>query len=295
MYAQIDSNKRKTVVLIIIFIVFVLFLGWLYGQFTSTGYDGLIIAGIISLIMTIISYFAGDKIALASAGAQEISEKDDQRVYHLVENLCITAGLPMPKIYIINDDGINAFATGRDVKNSSIAITIGAVNKLTDTELQGVIAHELSHIKNYDIRLMMVVLVLVGVIALLSDWMLRGFGWRRRGNGKNQIGAILLIIGIILAILSPLIAKLIQLAVSRKREFLADADGALLTRYPDGLASALQKIQLENVAPLQHANNATAHLYIANPFGQSKTYLNNLFSTHPPIEERIAKLRQMTQ
>jgi heat shock protein HtpX len=295
MYKQIDSNKRRTVIIIVIFIVFVLFLGWLYGQFTETGYDGLVIAAIISLIMALTSYYAGDKIALSTAGALPISESDDPNVYRLVENLCITAGLPMPKIYIINDPNINAFATGRDAAHASMAITIGAIQKLTKTELEGVIAHELSHIKNYDIRLMMVVLVLVGIIALMSDWLLRGFFWRRRSNEKNEVGVILLIVGVILAILSPVIAQLIQLAISRRREYLADADGALLTRYPEGLASALEKIEKENVTPMQHANNATAHLYIANPFGQTKTFLSNLFSTHPPIPDRIAKLRSMIQ
>ncbi|MBN1325663.1 M48 family metallopeptidase [Candidatus Falkowbacteria bacterium] len=295
MYKQIDSNKRKTIILMILFVVFVMLMGWLYGYFTDTGYSGLIVAGIISLIMATTSYFAGDKIALTAAGAKQINEEQNQRVYHLVENLCITAGLPIPNIYIINDDGINAFATGRDVNHSSIALTTGAINKLADIELEGVIAHELSHIKNYDIRLMMVVLVLVGIIALISDWLLRGFLWKGQGDRKNNAGIILLIIGIVLAVLSPLIAQVIQLAVSRKREYLADADGVLLTRYPDGLANALEKISLQNVSPLKRANNATAHLYIANPFGQTKIFLSNLFSTHPPIEDRIAKLRQMTK
>jgi len=295
MYAQIDSNKRKTVILIVIFIVFVIFLGWLYGYFTETGYTGLIVAGLISFFMAATSYFAGDKIALTAAGAKQINEEQNPRLYHLVENLCITAGLPITNIYTINDEGINAFATGRDVNHSSIALTAGAINKLADIELEGVIAHELSHIKNYDIRLMMVVLVLVGIIALISDWLLRGFLWRGQGDRKNNAGAILLIIGIILAILSPLIAQIIQLAVSRKREYLADADGALLTRYPDGLANALERISQENIKPLIRANNAMAHLYIASPFGQTKKFLTTLFSTHPPIEDRIAKLRQMTQ
>jgi len=277
----------------IIFIVFVLFLGWLYGQFTNGGYDGLILAAVISLVMTLFSYFAGDKVALATAGAKSITKEDNPYVYRLVENLCITAGLPLPKIYIIPDPTINAFATGRDTKHSSIAITSGAIDKLKNEELEGVIAHELSHVKNYDIRLMMVVIVLVGIIALMSDWLLRGFFWRRDDRDRGNLGAILLVVGIILAILSPLIAQLIQLAVSRKREYLADADGALLTRYPQGLANALEKISLENKMPLKRANNATAHLYIANPFGQTKQFLSNLFSTHPPLEERIAKLRQM--
>ena len=294
MYQQIDSNKRKTVLLMTIFIVFVLLIGWLYGQITGTGYDGLIIAIILSFIMTSLSYFAGDKIALATAGAKPILKEDNPYVYRMVENLCITAGLPLPKVYIINDPNINAFATGRDPQHSSIAITQGAIDKLANEELEGVIAHELSHIKNFDIRLMMVIIVLVGIIALFSDWLMRGFFWRKSDNrSKDQLGLIFLIAGIILAILSPLIAQLIQLAISRKREFLADAGGALLTRYPQGLANALEKISQTNQMPLQRANNATAHLYIANPFGQSKRFLSSLFSTHPPIEERIANLRQM--
>jgi heat shock protein HtpX len=295
MYQQIDSNKRKTVILITIFIVFVLLIGWLYGEITQTGYAGLTIAIIISLVMTTFSYFAGDKVALATAGAKPIIKEENPYVYRLVENLCITAGLPLPKIYIINDPNINAFATGRAPQHASIALTTGAIDKLENEELEGVIAHELSHVKNYDIRLMMVIIVLVGIIALISDWLMRDFFWRRSDNRERngQIGIILLIAGIILAILSPLIAQLIQLAISRKREYLADADGSLLTRYPQGLANALEKISQENKEPLQRANNATAHLYIANPFGQTKKFLSNLFSTHPPIEERIAKLRQM--
>jgi len=293
MYQQIDSNKRKTVLLMTIFIIFVLFLGWLFGQFTDTGYLGLVIAIIISLIMGFASYFAGDKVALATAGAKPIEKQDNPYVFRMVENLCITAGLPLPKVYIINDPNINAFATGRDPKHASIAVTTGAIEKLENQELEGVLAHELSHIKNYDIRLMMVVIVLVGIIALLADWLMRSFLWGRNSRDKNQLGLILLIAGIILAILSPLIAQLIQLAISRKREFLADADGALLTRYPQGLADALEKIAITNQMPLQRANNATAHLYIANPFGQTKKFLSSLFATHPPINERINKLRQM--
>jgi len=294
MYNQIDANKRKTVILMTLFIVFVLLIGWLYGQITNTGYTGLTLAIIISFIMSLFSYFAGDKVALATAGAKPLVKEENPYVYNLVENLCITAGLILPKIYIINDPNINAFATGRDPRNASIAITSGAIEKLEKIELEGVIAHELSHVKNYDIRLMMIIIVLVGIIALISDWLLRGFFWRRGNNReRNDLSIVLLIVGIILAILSPIIAQIIQLAVSRKREFLADADGALLTRYPEGLASALQKIEIENKLPLIHANNATAHLYIANPFGQSKKFLSNLFSTHPPLEERITALRQM--
>ncbi|OGY41276.1 MAG: zinc metalloprotease HtpX [Candidatus Buchananbacteria bacterium RBG_13_39_9] len=292
MYNQIDSNKRKTVILIIIFIAFILIIGWFYGYLTDGGYSGVILALIVSLAMASFSYFGGDKLALATAGAKEIAKQDNPYVYRLVENLCITAGLPPPKVYIIPDPNINAFATGRDPQHASVAITQGAIDKLENEELEGVIAHELSHIKNFDIRLMMVVIVLVGIIALISDWMLRGFFWNKSDRDKGG-AAVLIIVGIVLAILSPLIAQLIQLAVSRKREYLADADGSLLTRYPQGLANALEKINQENIQPLRRANNATAHLYIANPFGQTKKFLSKLFSTHPPIEDRITRLRQM--
>jgi len=292
MYQQIDSNKRRTVLLMTIFIIFVLLLGYLYGYITDTGYAGLIIAIIISLVMTTFSYFGGDKVALASSGAKAIAKADNPYVYRLVENLCITAGLPIPQIYIINDPDINAFATGRDPQHASIAITSGAIEKLANEELEGVISHELSHIKNYDTRLMMVVIVLVGIIALLADWLMRST-FHSKSDSKGNLGSILFIAGIILVILSPLIAELIKMAVSRKREYLADADGSLLTRYPEGLANALAKIGQTNIQPLRRANNATAHLYIANPFGQSKKFLSNLFSTHPPLEDRIAKLRSM--
>jgi len=291
MYQQIDSNKRKTVVLITLFIIFILLLGWIFGVLTDSGYSGLIIAIIVSFFMTFFSYFAGDKVALATAGAKEIKKEDNPYVYRMIENLCITAGLPHPKVYIIDDYNINAFATGRDPQHASVAVTKGAIEKLENEELEGVLAHELSHIKNYDIRVMMIVIVLVGIIVLLSDWLMRSFIFRDREN--NKAAGVLLIVGIVLAILSPLIAQLIQLAISRKREYLADADGSLLTRYPQGLANALEKISLQNVQPLKRANNATAHLYIANPFGQTKKFLTRIFSTHPPIEDRISKLRQM--
>jgi heat shock protein HtpX len=296
MYSQIDSNKRKSILLITIFIIIVILLGWVFGQLTSYGYQGLILAIIISILMSLFSYYGGDKVALFTAGAKPILKEDNPYIYRMVENLCITAGLPLPKIYIISDPAINAFATGRDPEHASLAITLGAIEKLENEELEGVIAHELSHVKNYDIRLMMIVIVLVGIIALLSNWMMRSFLWRRRGDDRNsgQLGLILLIIGVILAILSPLIAQLIQLAVSRKREFLADASGALLTRYPEGLAKALEKIALFNKDPMRKANDATAHLYLANPFGEkNKKFFHKIFSTHPPIEERIKTLREM--
>ncbi|MDD5043511.1 MAG: M48 family metallopeptidase [Patescibacteria group bacterium] len=294
MHDQITSNKRKTALLIIIFVIFILFLGWFFGQLYELGNFGLVIAIIISVLMSLTSYYGGDKVALWTAGAKPIAKQDNPYVYRLVENLCIAAGLQTPKIYLIPDPAPNAFATGRDPEHASIALTTGIVEKLENEELEGVIAHELSHIKNYDIRLMTIIIVLVGIIALLADWMVRfQFSGHKNNNDRGgQVGAILFIAGIILAILSPLIAKLIQLAISRKREFLADADGALLTRYPEGLARALEKIS-QNKTPLQGANNATAHLYIANPFGSSRAYFSKLFSTHPPTEERISILRQM--
>jgi len=293
MYNQIDSNKRKTAILIIIFVALILFLGWFFGQLYEYGYFGLVIAIIISLVMTLTSYYKGDKVALWTASAKEIKKENNPYVYRIVENLCITAGLPLPKVHIINDSTINAFATGRDPKHASIAITQGAIDKLENEELEGVIAHELSHIKNYDIRLMTIVIVLVGIIALFADFMFRAqiYGGRR-SRSSGQGSGWLMIIGIALMILAPLIAQLIKLAISRKREFLADASGSLLTRYPEGLAKALEKIKMDNL-PVQKASNATAHLYIANPFRGKKKFLAKAFSTHPPIEERIAALRAM--
>lgn len=293
MYSRIDSNKRRSVLLIFLFIVVILALGYIFGKITGYGYAGLWIAVIISILMSLFSYYSGDKVALATSGAKETKKTDNPYVYRMVENLCITAGLPMPKIYVISDSGINAFATGRDPKHASIAITQGAIDKLENEELEGVIAHELSHIKNYDIRLMMIVIVLIGIVVLMSDILIRSqFFGRRRSREGADIGMILLVAGIVLAILSPIFAQLIQLAISRKREYLADASAALLTRYPDGLANALEKIEKDGCA-LKRANNATAHLYITNPFGKKKRLFANLFSTHPPIEERVSVLREM--
>jgi heat shock protein HtpX len=297
MYKQITSNKRKSIFLIAIFIIFIVLLGWLFSEIAGAGYSPLAFAVGISLVMALVSYYSGDKVALWTAGAKgPIEKKDNPYVFRLVENLCITAGLPMPKIYLIPDPAPNAFATGRDPRHASIALTTGIVEKLENEELEGVIAHELSHIKNYDIRLMMIVIVLVGIITLLSDWLLRSFffgGRRDNREGGGQLGPILILVGLVLAILSPLIAQLIRLTISRKREFLADADGALLTRYPKGLAKALEKISTYKT-PMLRANDATAHLYISNPFGaKTGQFFHKLFSTHPPIEEQIRNLRNM--
>lgn len=277
------------------FVAFIILIGYVfdlaYGN--QNGISGIFIAIVFSLIMTSISYFQGDKIALSTTGAKLVAHDDNKYYYHLVENLCISSGMPMPKLYIIEDPAINAFATGRKPELSSIAVTRGALEKLTNEELEGVLAHELSHIKNYDIRFMMLIAVLVGSIAIMSDIFLRSshfVGDKNNRREGGQFGVILLFIGIIIAILSPLIAELIKLAVSRQREYLADASGSLLTRYPEGLAKALEKIAQEN-RPMQKASSATAHLFIATPFSGKK--ISTFFSTHPPIEERVKRLRTM--
>src|SRR5690242_18278901 len=259
-YTQISSNKRRTALLITFFLVLIIGLAFVFSY--NLNAPGLLpLAVIISVVMSIGSYFYSDKIVLAISKAHEVARADDPDLYNTVENLSITAGLPAPKIYLIEDSAMNAFATGRDPKHAVVCITSGLRTKLTKPELEGVISHELSHVGNYDIRLSSIVVVLVGVISLLSNWMLRAsFFSRGRGRNNNQLGPIFAILGIVLAILSPIAATLIQLAVSRKREYLADASGALLTRYPEGLASALRKIQADT-EPLHEANNATAHLF----------------------------------
>ncbi|MBP9761031.1 MAG: M48 family metallopeptidase [Candidatus Magasanikbacteria bacterium] len=288
MYSQIDSNKRKTRILIAIFLAFVIGIGVVFEQM-GYGYESIIIAVVVSSVMSLVSYYHSDKLALHASGAKEIQKEDNAYVYRMVENLTMSVGMPMPKVHIIDSPALNAFATGRDPQHASIAITTGLIAALQNEELEGVIAHELSHIQNYDIRVMTVVVVLVGTIALLSDWFFR---IRIFGGGEKKEGGspIFMIIGLVLLIISPIIAELIKLAVSRKREYLADASGALMTRYPEGLARALEKIAASN-EPLSTANSATAHLFISNPFKGAKA--KSLFSTHPPIEERIAKLRNI--
>ncbi|MBU0646567.1 zinc metalloprotease HtpX [Patescibacteria group bacterium] len=296
MYSEIARNKRKTIFLMAIFAVVILLLGWIFGQYTGSAEAGLIAAAIIATVMTLFGYFKGDSVALISTGAKQIQKRDLPQVYLIVENLTIAAGLPMPKVYVINDPSPNAFATGRDPAHASLALTTGLIQIMDKLELEGVIAHELAHIKNYDIRVMTIVIVLVGVILLLSDWLMRTFLFsrgRRSNDEAGQLAMFLFLAGLILAVLSPFIAELIKLAVSRSREYLADASGALLTRYPEGLARALEKIA-QHDRPLKNANHATAHLFIANPFDPYVTKkFEHLFSTHPPIMERIKKLRQI--
>ena len=290
-YTQQDKNTRLTWVYITGFLVFVIGAGYVFAGAMN---NSAILYGcvIFSILMSFGSYWWSDKIVLAMSGAKVVTHDQGREVYHLVENLCITAGLPVPKIYIIEDSAPNAFATGRDPKHGVICLTTGIIQKLEKTELEGVIAHELSHIGNRDILLSTVVVVLVGFITLLADWF-RHWSFGRRGSdreGGGQLQLILFILAIVLSILAPFAAMLMQLAISRKREFLADASGALLTRYPDGLARALEKIS-KDTEPLEAANRATAHLYIVNPFKGKK--LTKLFMTHPPIVERIAALREL--
>ena len=288
-YKEIDSNKRNTIILIIIFSLLILGLGYFISA-AMGDYIFIIIAFAFSLIINLIGYFQGDKLILKLNSAKGIKKADAPELYRVVENLAITAGLPSPKIYIIQDDSPNAFATGRDPEHASVTVTTGLLNTLDKQELQGVIAHELFHIKNYDIRLTMMVIMLVGLTVMLSDLFLR-IGSRIGGRkSKGTAGLIFFIAAIILAILSPIAAKLIQLAISRQREYLADADSALLTRYPEGLASALEKITKIDL-PMKNANKATANLYITNPFASKKSLSSRLFATHPPINERVNRLR----
>ena len=295
MYSQITSNKRRSALLMIIFIVLIVALGLVFDlAFYGEGsYVGLSFALMFSTVSAAVSYFQGDKIALWTNGAKPIAKEANPYLYRLVENLAITNGTPMPKIYIIEDPAINAFATGRKPELASVAVTRGALEQLQNEELEGVLAHELSHIKNYDIRFMTLVAVMVGAIAILSNIFLRSHNFIGRGGNKRgggQIMLIFMIVGIILAILSPLIAELIKLAISRRREYLADASGSLLTRFPEGLARALEKIRDQN-QPMAKANQATAHLFIASPFSGKK--ISSFFSTHPPVDDRIKKLREM--
>jgi len=290
LYTQSDSNARKTYVLIAFFLVFVISVGWVFSEAMQSSAI-LYVAVIFSTLMSVGSYWYSDKMVLAMSNARLVEFEDNKELYRLVENLCITAGLPLPKIYIIDDSAPNAFATGRDPEHAVVAVTYGLLEKLDRSELEGVIAHELSHIGNRDILLSTVVVVLVGVVALLADYFRNFLFW---GGGRNSDNdnknSYVMIAAILLSILAPLFAMLIQLAISRKREFLADVDGALLTRYPEGLASALEKISADQ-EPLEVANRATAHLYIANPFKGKK--VSKLLMTHPPVEERIALLRGM--
>lgn len=305
-YESVDSNKRKSWLIIIFFMIFASAAAYLIS-YALTGGDqsALVVALTISTLMTVGSYYFSDKIVLATSGAKPADKKTYFNFYTVVENLAMSQQMKMPKLYVIDDSAPNAFATGRDPNHAVICATTGLLEKLNRTELEGVFAHELSHIKNYDVRLMTVVAVMVGMLTLLGDWFFRSMWWgggrRSRSNDESggNIQMIFFVLGLIFAIISPIIGQLIQLAISRRREFLADASGALMTRYPEGLARALEKISADR-EPLEAANRATAHLYIISPFrsnvfgGQGKiSWLTKLFMTHPPVEERIKALRSM--
>lgn len=293
LYSHKDSNIRKTWLFMTMFLVLIILIGWLFGYVYHTP-EILYFAVGLSLFMNFFAYWYSDKVALAMSGAKPVKREEGLYLYRIVENLCITAGLPLPRLYIIKSGQINAFATGRNPQNAAIAVTQGALEKLHNEELEGVIAHELSHIGNRDILISSVIVVLVGLIAILADWFLRAsmFGGFGRDNDNRQNGAVILLLGLAVAILMPFIATIIRLAVSRKREFLADASGALLTRYPEGLASALEKISRDQTL-MQHTHSGTAHLFISNPFkGKSENnWFSKLFMTHPSVDERIKILR----
>ncbi len=291
LYTHQSENVRKTWFLMTGFLVVLVAVGWALS-YVYGNWNILIGFAVLSVVMNIIAYWQSDKIALSSARAIPADEVQYLELHRIVENLAITAGLPKPRVFIMNDPSPNAFATGRDPQHAAIAVTTGLLGMMNRSELEGVIAHELSHVGNRDILVATVVVVLVGLLSMVADFFMRSMIWgggRRNNNDRENGNGLLMILGVIAIILAPIVATLIQLAISRKREFLADASGALLTRYPEGLASALQKIAAYD-QPMQHASTATAHLFIANPFGVGKKSLANLFATHPPIEERVAKL-----
>ncbi len=307
MYEQIAKNRTKTVFIIIGFVVFIAAVGFALGYYVDYRYGinssysilFMVLALIIAIIMTFASYYNSDKIVLSLTRARPISREENPRIYYMVEGLSIAAGIPMPAIYMIEDEGMNAFATGRNPQHSVVVFTRGLLANLDDEELKGVISHELSHIKNYDILLGTIVVIFVGMVAIISNIILRSFifgGGRRRSSrssGGSTLSIIFLVVGLLLLILSPIIATLIRLAISRNREYLADSTGALVSRYPAGLANALRKISQHS--EVKTASNATAHLFIANPFGsKAKAAFSNLFNTHPPTEERIKRLERMS-
>lgn len=292
-YEQVDENKFRSGVVIACFIAFIATAAYLITYAMGFDYSFIGIALILSGIMSFASFYFSDSIILSISGAIPANKRDHFDFFTVAENLSRAAQLPMPKLYVIEDTAMNAFATGRDPERAVVCATTGILSRLNRTELEGVVAHELSHVKNYDIRLMGIVTILVGLVTLLADILLRTRMRGRNRDNEGNLGAILFIVGIIMALLSPIIAQLIQLAISRRREFLADASGAALTKYPEGLASALEKISADK-EPLEAANKATAHLYISDPLKNhhdSIGWFAGLFNTHPPVKERIKALR----
>jgi len=304
MHDLVRNNQRNTWILIIVFLVLLTALGLAIGAAIGRGdwTSGLIgagVAGTVAFFMVLFGFLGGDRAILGMSGARQIEHKDNPRLFNVVEEMSIAAGIPMPKVYLIDDSAPNAFATGRDPEHASVAITTGLLDKLNRDELQGVMAHEMSHVKNYDIKFAMLMAILVGTVALLSDVFLRSLWYGRRGRrrssgkGGGLAQLIILLAAILLAIIAPILAKIIQLAVSRQREYLADASAAELTRLPEGLASALAKINADR-EPLEVANRATQHLYIVNPIMKLKGKKGlSMWDTHPPIEERIQRLLAM--
>ena len=291
-FDEIRNNNFRSFLLFILFMILIGGIGAIVGLIYDNFYFGLILALIFGIIYSLIVWFAGSKILLTLSNAKPVTKKEYPHLYHSIEGLSLAAGIPTPKAYVIEDKALNAFATGRNPKEGAVVVTTGLMEKLNREELEGVLAHEISHIKNYDIRAMMIAAIMTGVVVLLSDFMLRSFLWgggRSRGNGKGN--ALVIVLALVLAILAPLIAQMIKLAISRKREYAADAGAAVLTRYPKGIANALRKIS-GDVNEVKSATNATAHMYISSPF-KKKGMMRNLFSTHPPVEERIKRLEEM--
>lgn len=302
MYEQIASNKRRTWLLIVGAFVLLGALGWAFGMWIRAPVLGVVAALSVALVMSVGSYRYGDRVVLASARAKEVSSQEQPRLHNIVEGLSIAAGIPKPKVYVVPEQAPNAFATGRDPEHSSIAVTQGLLDTMNRVELEGVIGHELSHVVDRDILVGTVVATLAGAVILLSEFFTRAFWWGgfrgRRGSDRGGGGAetILFAVGLVLLILAPIFAQIIRFSVSRQREYLADAQGAMLTRYPPGLASALRKIGAASAIPMRSANNATAHLWLNQPSrvqGESMGTLEKLFSTHPPIEDRIRRLEEM--
>jgi heat shock protein HtpX len=303
-YEQIAANRRRTVLLIIGAFLLLGGVGYLLGLFFGSGgsgWAGLVLAVIVATVMSLVSYFAGDKLVLASTRAKEVTQQEAPRLHNLVEGIAIAAGAPKPRIYIVPEQAPNAYATGRDPEHASVAVTQGLLDTLNRVELEGVVAHEMAHVVDRDMLVNTIVATLVGAVVLISEFMLRWFWWGgfrgRRGSDRGGgASAIIAAVGVILAILAPLVGQLIKLAVSRRREYLADAQGAMLTRYPPGLAGALKKIAAAQGIPMRSANNATAHLWLSQPSrvaGDGMTFMEKLFSTHPPIQERIRILEEM--
>lgn len=294
MWDQISSNKIKSAALVGVFVALVALIGYVFGQATDWGYLGLVLALVVAFVMSWGSYWFSDKIVLSMSRARPVDRDREPYLVNTVEGLAIAAGLPVPRAYVIDDPAPNAFATGRNPENAAIAVTTGLLGMMNRQELEGVLAHELSHIKNYDTLLQTLAAVLAGSVTLISEWMLRSFWWggRDRDRDSGQLGAIIMIVAVVLALLSPLAATLIQMAISRKREYLADASAAMLTRYPPGLAGALRKIGGDH-NQLRVANKATESLYIVNPLKANGGGMNSLFNTHPPLADRIARLEAM--